>query len=129
MKQLPPPLHVDLTDAEWHRAIGLARKGESWLLRELLQDLRWAPVIPAAARTYLAELAKAKRRRGVPGRLTTNNIEWIRFSARLELKVNPQYRGRAGRALLVKDFAKHYKVAEATMRDVLSGKRRRYAAK
>jgi hypothetical protein len=64
----------------------------------------------------------------LPGRLTANNIEWIRFSAGLERALNPQYRGRRGRALLVKHFAKHYKVAASTMREVIAAKRRRYAA-
>lgn len=122
------PLHVDLTEAEWSRAIGLARKGETWLLCELLLDLD--AEIPLAARQCIADLvAKSKRRRGLPGRLTANNIEWIRFSAGLERALNPQYRGRRGRALLVNDFAKHYKVAAATMREVMAAKRRRYAAK
>jgi len=121
-------LHVDLTGAEWSRAIRLARKGETWLLCELLLDLD--AEIPRAARQCIAELvAKSKRRRGLPGRLTANNIEWIRFSAGLERALNPQYRGRRGRALLVKDFAKHYMVAAATMREVMAAKRRRYAAK
>lgn len=123
---LPPALHLDLTADEWGRAMGLARKGETWLLCELLMDL--TAEIPPAVRTYLAGVcAASRRRRGLPGRLTSNDLEWIRFSAGLECAVNPEYHGHLGRARLVKDFAKQYKVSESTMREVMAGKRRRYA--